>query len=403
MLKKQPNQENKARRTINVLFVEDNLFDYQIFKRALESNSPFILCQSDLAQDYDDAIKVIRENRHDIYFIDYSLDKENGLELIKVMNDEGHKGPFVMLTSFEDSDFIGQSLELGIYDYLLKGEITPSLLQRTMLYTIERKKIEDRLAEDKHRQKLEALGQMAGGIAHELNNLLQPIMFKADNILEETSDDLIKRDATKILDCTKKASDIVADILSYAHAAKSEKGYVDLLHVLLKNIEFAKEITPSSIDIVVSDTSAMNTNYKAYIDETDLFRVLTNLFSNAVSAMEYCGKISLSYNIVELSETEISEHNLRSRGSEGLFAQIIVQDSGPGIAPDKIDKIFVPFFTTKNIGEGTGLGLSMVYGILQSWGGAIYLDEKNNDNEYIGAKFVILIPIQPTKNLGVHT
>lgn len=382
-----PHQD--VRNVIRVLFVEDNPVDFHLFHRALSKKPYTDKYQIECVDTYEGALDVLREQRHDIVFVDYSLDENNGVMLIQILKDEGHQGPFVILTSTDDENLVSQSLQQGVYDYLLKGEITPSLLDRTIRYTLESKKNEEQLQADRHRHKLGALGQMAGGMAHELNNLLQPIMMKAENIYDDTDDGAVQIEAIKIIECAKKAASIISDVLSFSHLDHTEIKAQNLQCEIIKHINFAREMLPKSVELETTGFDSQ-LEYLAEIDSSDLFRIFTNLFSNAAYAMEYRGRISVRFSVLHLSEGERKRFHLKPRilGDGINFIKIIVEDSGPGIDLAEIDKIFTPFYTTKDTGEGTGLGLSIVYGILESWGGTIYAEKKAK-----GACFVMLIPL----------
>ena len=141
--------------------------------------------------------------------------------------------------------------------------------------------------------------------------------------------------------------------------------------VALKNLKFAREVLPASVSLDIKGFDAKKALPVA-CDSADLFRIFSNLFSNAAQAMNYCGTITVRL-----------EHTTR-------HILLTIRDTGPGI-PDKLrEKIFTPFFTTKDVGEGTGLGLSIIHGIIERWGGTIALADHQEDS---GAVFHITLPL----------
>ena len=362
---------------VKILCIEDNSFDYKIFETKLLKNRDDKYDVS-WVDSFDAAIKILVDTVFDICFVDYSLDEKTGLDIIDFMKERGIDTPCIMLTSFDDENFVQGSLQRGLYDYILKSEVTPSLLDRTILYALERKKIEDALKKDKHRYKLESIGQMAGGMAHELNNLLQPIMMKAEDIYDETNSDEHKDSADKILECAQNAAKIISDVLSFSHRSDNGLAIVDFRKMCAEQIKFAAEMTPKAIQIHTHGfEDGEDEVIYAAVDVGDLFRVFSNLFTNAAQAMEYSGDIYITLSV------EAAQLTLR------------VEDTGPGIPKDKQENIFDPFFTTKETGQGTGLGLSIIHGILESWGSTITL----GDGEYGGACFVMHIPVVAAENL----
>lgn len=348
----------------------------------------------DWARNFDEGLSKAQKSHYDIFFIDYVLNENTGLDFAKSLASEGVSGPFIIMTGYDNLSFVNEALSSGTYDYILKNELTPSLLFRCISYALERKKIEERLKQDDHRKKLEALGQMASGIAHELNNLLQPIMLKADDICDETNNDGVKKKAEIIIDCARSAASVIDDILSFSHIKNKGVDCVDIRKTALKQIGFAREILPKSITFSLSgfDTGEKKLGAEAcygLIRADDLFRVFCNLFLNAAQAMDYTGQIDVMFrHIARGHVTDMKDYAVKPKDSAQGYAQITVKDNGEGISPETLPKIFTPFFTTKEVHSGTGLGLSIVQNVVQGWGGAI---KAANANEG-GAIFSILIP-----------
>ena len=226
----------------------------------------------------------------------------------------------------------------------------------------ERKKIE---AQFMRAQRIESIGTLAGGIAHDLNNILAPIMMSIE-VLKMISTDA---KATKILDTidvsAKRGADIVRQVLSFARGLEGERVEVQPKHLLndLKNI--IRDTFPKDVRL---EFRISNDPWTILGDPTQVQQVLLNLCVNARDAMPHGGELSISVENVVLDE-HYAAMNVQAK--PGRYVNIMVTDTGTGIAKDVIDKIFEPFFTTKELNKGTGLGLSTVMAIVKSHEGII--------------------------------
>ena len=241
------------------------------------------------------------------------------------------------------------------------------------------------LLEDQRRRKLLALGQLSGGVAHEINNLLQPILTYADLVRTEVKDQFpaAARRLERVLACTEKARDIVRAILRFARGEATEVTSLDLHDTLTEAIGFVRTLLPKTVVITVTGLEA--DLGVARINTTELTQVFSNLLTNASHAMDGHGTAGIA----------VTRRNLRRRQASilgltpGTYCVIAITDTGHGMDAATQSRLFEPFFTTKAVGQGTGLGLSMVYGILQAWHGAISVVSTPGR----GTTFTLFIPI----------
>jgi PAS domain S-box-containing protein len=231
-------------------------------------------------------------------------------------------------------------------------------------------------------QRMESIGTLAGGIAHDLNNVLAPIMMSI-GLLKETVKGAEDQELLEtIAGSARRGADMVAQVLSFARGVGGQRKPVR-----------AKQLI-AEIEKIVSDTFPKNIQVRTVIkpdlwtivgDHTQLHQVLLNLCVNARDAMPDGGQIAITADNVALA----SDEKPASNGSvAGTYVRIIVEDTGLGIAPNVIDNIFDPFFTTKELGKGTGLGLSTSIGILRSHGGFIRVTSEVG----IGTTFTVFLP-----------
>ena len=216
-------------------------------------------------------------------------------------------------------------------------------------------------------QKMEAIGTLAGGIAHDFNNMLGVIIGCIELAMDGSPrEGLVRDDLEKALDAGLRAKFLVRQILTFSRQGESELKPLLLKPFIKEVIKFLHATLPASVKLRLNLKAEKNT---VLADPTQVQQVLLNLCTNSAHALEPDGGIIE----VILSELEIGEGNggeysdIRS----GLYLNLTVKDNGRGIPEEHLDRIFDPFFTTKKVGQGTGLGLSVVHGIVKNHGGTI--------------------------------
>ncbi len=236
----------------------------------------------------------------------------------------------------------------------------------------------------RQRQKMEALGTLAGGIAHDFNNILLPIQINTELLLAaEKEGSPASRRLAQILEATRRGRDMVAQILAFARQEGQDRRPVDIAAVLNESLKLLRISMPKTITI--SERIEVKSAY-ALADPTQIGQVLMNLGSNAAYAMrDQCGIFEVGLSEVTL-DAEEARHFIGLK--PGPYLRLRVSDSGPGMPPAVLSRIFEPFFTTKRSGEGSGLGLSVVDGIVKSHGGAISVSSVAGE----GTDITILLP-----------
>ena len=236
---------------------------------------------------------------------------------------------------------------------------------------------------EEHRRKVEALGRLAGGLAHEINNLIQPILIYA-TVGETTSgiSDDIRKYFRRISRASEHATLIVKNVLTYARQGQPKKEHIDVPGIISEIADLVEGMLPANVSLVIDQNLA---NVPVLADRTGLTQALTNLLTNASESMPEGGQIKL-----RAMEEDISGDTAKDIGLQpGRYCRLEIKDEGLGMSEDRVAKIFDPFFTTKSHGQGTGLGLSVVSGLVKSWGGVVTVDSK----EGAGSRFSIYIPV----------
>jgi two-component system, cell cycle sensor histidine kinase and response regulator CckA len=243
----------------------------------------------------------------------------------------------------------------------------------------EKKKLE---AQFLRAQRMESIGTLAGGIAHDLNNLLSPILM-ATQLLQLKVQDEASRKMLEILQTNaERGSEMIKQILSFARGVSGERVTVQLKHLIKEVTKILKETFPRHIEISfkIADDLWLVTG-----DATQLHQVLMNLCINARDAMPQGGRLALEAENCLVDETYAE---MTTDAQPGRFVRIAVTDSGTGITPGNLNRIFDPFFTTKEVGQGTGLGLSTVLGIVKGHQGFINVYSEPGK----GSQFRVYLP-----------
>lgn len=486
---------------IQVLLVEDSPTDALIVREELPGGK----FQVESVERLSEALERLQEHCFDVVLLDLSLPDSDGLETFTNLQKLVPNIPILLLTGRSDEQFAIKAVKAGAQDYLVKGLLGDKVLIRAIRYAIERKRAEEKLAEqaallDKARdailvrdldhnikywnksaerlygwsvteaigrsvrelmygdpsqfdaamsilmkegdwvgeliqitkdgrsiniegrwtllkdnfgnprsvlsintditdrkkleqqflraQRMESIGTLAGGIAHDLNNVLAPIVMSLD-LLQMRFDDPASRETLETIAASaRRGADMVNQVLSFARGVEGERIPIQAKHLLRDIEKFVLETFPKNIQCqfkISPDIWLING------DATQLYQVLLNLLVNSRDAMANGGTIK-----VLLENTTVDEHYaaMNMDAKAGKYVVIQVEDTGAGIPADIIEKIYEPFFTTKEIGKGTGLGLSTSLAIVKSHGGfmQVYSEPGN------GTRFKVNLPVMDVQS-----
>jgi signal transduction histidine kinase len=383
---------------IHILVIDDDAIDRESIRRHLSrSGKEFTLHE---AQTGEEAFKLLSNRNFDTIFLDYRLPDMDGISLLqKIYNPETDlaMAPVVMLTGQGNEAVMIDALRWGAQDYLVKGNISADtvLIAITKAREIFDLKIHQRQAEQQLQQiqKMDAVGRLTSGIAHDFNNFLTVILGNTTFIRKKLADqeekisvDDLKRKVEAIEVAANKGADLVKRLMIFTRQRPPSYQIIDVNQSIQETCALIKESLGKSIELNLDLCDALS---DLHVDPVQLENAVINIAINARDAMPQGGKIIIETQNIVLDDTYALSHPDAKPGS---YIMIAISDTGTGMSHEVMRHIFDPFFTTKPAGEGTGLGLSMVYGFVRQSEGHIQVySEKGH-----GTTFKIYLPSNVT-------
>ena len=403
-------------KTIRVLFIEDDRIDRMAFERLIENER--LAYDYSVAESTAAAKACLSSGGFDIIISDYNLGDGTCLDLFKYLGDT----PMIVVTGTGDEETAVAAMKLGASDYLIKDPEGHYL--KTLAVTVDRalerkraskelqqyrehleelvsqrtaeleEEIEAREKAEEERitlerqlhqaQKMEAVGQLAGGVAHDFNNLLTVIFANLHSIQQTLPQEMVPTESLRMIEeAAEQASGVTRSLLTFSRKVPAEKKVVMLSQVVAKATRLLGRALPASIELVVDvpDEPPLRVN----ADATQIQQVVMNLAINARDAMPKGGTLTIA---VKPSHESLGGTSDEPENVESASARLIVSDTGTGMTPEVKHRIFEPFFTTKPREHGTGLGLSIIHGIVKDHGGQIEVESEVGQ----GTTFLVKLP-----------
>ncbi len=318
------------------------------------------------------AHEALGKNALEILYKETSPQLEEALQTVALVGE--WYGELHQVTK-EGKEIIVESRWTLVRDF--KGQPKSILVVNTDI--TEKKQLE---AQFLRAQRLESLGTLASGIAHDLNNVLGPILMVAELLQEKISDEWSQQLLAELEASAKRGANLVKQVLSFARGMEGKHTILQVRHLIKEIKQIARQTFPKSIEIYTDISPNL---WTVCADATQLHQVLMNLVVNARDAMPDGGTLSICAENLFIDEN-YARMNLDA--SVGPYSVVTVSDTGTGIPPEILERIFEPFFTTKELGKGTGLGLSTVMGIIRSHGGFVNVYSEVGK----GTRFKVYLP-----------
>jgi two-component system cell cycle sensor histidine kinase/response regulator CckA len=372
---------------LRVLVVDDALEHAELVRDMVRFSEGWPDAAIDVAGSYEEALRAMEATTYDLAFIDYWLDTRDGLTLIREIQQRGIPSPVIMITGHGAEETAVEAMKAGAADYLSKSNLSVESVAHAMRHALalgaqerQRRELEEQLRES---QKMEAVGQLAGGVAHDFNNLLTAILGYCSLLLDEAPPGhAMHDDLEEIRNAGERAAALVRQLLAFSRRQMLRPEPVDLNALVERMDDALRRSLGPSIELVTTLGEGLPV---IHVDPRSIEQVLTSLALNARDAMPGGGRLTVQTTVVDLSE---SDGDPLSTLAPGRYVVLTVSDTGQGMDAETRARAFEPFFTTKGLGHGTGLGLASVYGIVKQNDG----DIRVHSEPQRGAAFQVYFP-----------
>lgn len=367
-----------------VLIVEDEVLIADEIKAFLCRNGYDVIAQVTAGEE---AVTVAASKIPDVVVMDIKLQGVmDGITAAeKIYRELGI--PCIFLTSYSDPSLLERAKKVGAFGYLVKpfDDFELTAMIDMALYKVkmeaEKRQLEIQLQQA---MKMETVGTLAGGIAHDFNNILGVILGYSELIEEDLMDGGMNTDKVEeVIDACHQAKALVQQILTFSRKQENNPIPTDLKSVIEEMTKLLRASVPSNIDIRFDLSKEIGA---VLVDPSQILQILINLCTNAAQAMEESGDlIVIGLDRILSDDPELS---LLPGTFDTPMIRLFVSDNGPGIPRDTQKRIFEPYFTTKDVDKGSGLGLSVVHGIVKKSGGTLRMESEEGE----GCTFYIYFP-----------
>ncbi len=374
-----------------ILIVDDDAVVAASVKAVLDRRAYEITVTNDALK----GVEFLHQKQFDLAILDVMMPVMSGFQIMESVKDLNLDTMFIIMTGDTSMDSAIKAIRKGASDYIRKPFDADELMIRVenairhkkskdekRLIQSEKKQLEMQLRQS---QKMEAIGTLAGGMAHDFNNTLGIIIGNTELAIRTTPKESPNRQyLNNIITASCRAEEMVSRLLSFSRITDAEKKPIDLISSVDESLKLLRSSLPSDIEI---KKCFPESQLVIMGDPTQLNQVMVNICTNAAHAINGEGGI-LEINI---GTREIDLNPLSSFNGlpQGHYAEITIRDTGHGMPEDVIKRVFDPYFTTKETGKGTGMGLAVVHGIVKNHGGSIKVESRVNE----GTVFTIYVPL----------
>jgi two-component system cell cycle sensor histidine kinase/response regulator CckA len=371
---------------VNILLVEDNPGDARLLEEYLAEGLPDGFRITHCAR-LEEAIRSLEGGCYDVALLDLSLPDSKGLPTYLDLRGRAADLPIVILTGLDDERLASEAMQSGAQDYLSKNGLDAFRLARTIRYAIERKHWEETVRVREERinriEKMEAIGRLSGGLAHNFNNILTAIIGNCELLAPLAATDAkAGRYVETMQAAASRAAALTRQLMAFCRKQP-------LNAVPLAIDAFARRLQDLVRGVLDPDTTLRVTlgaeGVNVLADDSQLEQAVLNLALNGRDAVEAGGTVTLATGVAELASPKPGLPDTIPAGSYGVLS---IADDGGGIEPEILAHVFEPFFTTKQGGKSPGLGLATVHGILKQHQGFVQVETEVGR----GSTFTLYLP-----------
>jgi signal transduction histidine kinase len=351
---------------LHILHLEDDPKDAALVQSALEAGG--IACSITRVETRDDYLAALERGEVDLILSDFALPDFDGLTALKMARGRLPEVPFILVSGTAGVEEAIKSLQCGATDYVMKGHLSRLVpeVRRAMQEVdehAERRQLEEQFIQS---QKMEVVGQLAGGVAHDFNNILAVIIGYADLMMQQLGPaHPLHKHASEIQHAVERASKLTRQLLIFSRKQTVQPVVLDLNEVLKNLDKMLRKLIDENIEMILVPGKSIG---RVKADSGYVGQVLMNLVINARDAMPNGGKLTIETRDVTVAEAYSYEH---PEVISGDYVMLAVSDTGTGMTDEVKKHLFEPFFTTKPMGKGTGLGLTTCQTIVNQSGGHI--------------------------------
>jgi two-component system, cell cycle sensor histidine kinase and response regulator CckA len=351
---------------LHVLYLEDNQNDADLVLSTLRADG--IACEADRVETRTGFTTAIKRGGFDIIFSDFALPAFDGMSALEIVRQQCPNVPFILISGTLGEELAIESLKNGATDYVLKQRLSCLTLavrraMRDVEARAERKQLEAQFIEA---QKMEVIGQLAGGVAHDFNNLLAVIMGYSELMMAKLPpDEPMRKEAEEIGHAANRAAGLTRQLLAFSRKQAVLPVVLDLNVVVAGMDEMLRRLIDENIDLQIVVGKDLG---RVKADSGYVGQILMNLAVNARDAMPHGGKLTIETSNITLDENYAHTH---AGVAPGGYVMLAFSDTGCGMTDEVQAHLFEVFFTTKPEGKGTGLGLATCQTIVKQCGGHI--------------------------------
>jgi two-component system cell cycle sensor histidine kinase/response regulator CckA len=385
---------------LRILHLEDDPNDTELLSMILADEK--IPCEIHRVETRKDFEGSLEKQRWNLVISDFSLPSFDGLKALALIREKFGEMPFILFSGTIGEETAVECLKRGATDYVLKQRPARLVAAVRAIFTAadereRRKKSEEELKRSAEREKemearflrmqrMESIGALVSGIAHDLNNALVPILMGCGFLRSESLNDESQQILSTMETSARRGADMLRQVLAFARGVEGKKTPVQLKALLREMEKIARDAFPKTIQVRTQVTPDL---WPVLGYPTQLYQVIMNLCINSRDAMPKGGQLSLHAENVQLDGTASQLHR---EAAPGPYLRFTVSDTGEGMSPEIQEKIFQPFFTTKELRGGTGLGLSTSLDIVKNHGGFITVKSEVGQ----GSQFSVYLPALTT-------